>query len=152
MAHDVPMISFSGGCCGKPRKGPSFHNDDTHMQVLELTTKKKRGEPIREDAPGRNGMFTTGILSLSAIRPHIALFFTGPNHSGENLRKVLEQRIADLSPPGQMGDGLSHNEPKDLLLRRGGSDRLFDGVAKERALGAVWNGTTESSTWERAVQ
>ncbi len=77
-------------------QGELFHNDDTHMQVLELTTKKKNGEPIREDAPERKAVFTTGILSVSELRPQIALFFTGPNHSGENLRKVPQQRIAEL--------------------------------------------------------
>jgi hypothetical protein len=42
----------------------------------------------------------------------IALFFTGRQHAGENLDQVLRQRSADLSPPRQMCDGLSRNEPQ----------------------------------------
>lgn len=95
-------------------QGDLLHNDDTHMRVLEWAAKAKRGEPLREDAPGRSGVFTTSILSVSPQRPTIALFFTGVAHAGENLHGVLQQRMEVLAPPVQMCDALARNLPKDL--------------------------------------
>jgi transposase len=42
----------------------------------------------------------------------IALYFTGPQHTGENLADVLRERAAELRPPVQMCDALSRNVPK----------------------------------------
>lgn len=95
-------------------QGDLVHHDDTTMRVLELTRKKKRQEPLREDDPERSGVFTTSVLSLAPDRPTIALFFTGPYHAGENLRAVLMSRRAELPPPIQMCDALSRNMPEDL--------------------------------------
>ena len=95
-------------------QGDLMHDDDTRMQVLEWTTKVKKGEPLRADAPQRTGVYTTGVLSMADERPTIALFFTGVYHSGENLRRLLNQRKEELAPPVQMCDGLSHSMPKDL--------------------------------------
>jgi hypothetical protein len=44
----------------------------------------------------------------------IALFFSGRQHAGENLRDILKQRGAELDAPIQMCDGLSRNLPKEL--------------------------------------
>jgi len=44
----------------------------------------------------------------------LVLFFTGREHAGENLQKVLEQREAELSAPIQMCDALSRNMPAEL--------------------------------------
>jgi hypothetical protein len=95
-------------------QGELLHNDDTYMQVLELAGKLKNREPLREDDPQRTGVFTTNILSVAEGRPTISLFFTGPRHSGENLRELLSQRMTDLPPPLQMCDALSRNMPGDL--------------------------------------
>ena len=95
-------------------QGRLTHNDDTRMRILSLMAKLKQGEPLREDHPRRRGVFTTSVLSLAEDRPTIALFFTGPWHSGENLSEMLQQRRADLPPPLQMCDGLSHNLPREL--------------------------------------
>jgi transposase len=97
-------------------QGDLLHNDDTPMQVLELTKKRKRQQPLREDDPDRRGVFTTAILSRAEGRPNIALFFTGPYHAGENLRNVLAGREAELPPPIQMCDPLSRNMPDDLCV------------------------------------
>jgi len=97
-------------------QGELVHNDDTPMQVLELTGKRKRQEPLLEDDPERRGVFTTAILSLAEERPTIALFFTGPHHAGENLRTLLEARLAQQPPPIQMCDALSRNMPDDLRV------------------------------------
>jgi hypothetical protein len=40
------------------------------------------------------------------------LYFTGRQHAGENLRDVLEHRVAELARPIQMCDALSRNTPK----------------------------------------
>jgi hypothetical protein len=95
-------------------QGDLMHNDDTRMRILELLARQKRGEPLREDDPTRRGVFTTSVLSLASGRPTIALFFTGPAHSGENLRGLLIRRLAELPPPMQMCDALSCNVPGEL--------------------------------------
>ena len=95
-------------------QGELIHNDDTSMCVLALEKKLKSQEPLIELDPDRRGVFTTGILSRADRRPTIALFFTGPHHSGENLRELLSKRQSELPPPIQMCDALSRNMPKDL--------------------------------------
>ena len=97
-------------------QGELFQNDDTTMRVLALTDKKKRRQPLLEEDPERTGVFTTGVLSRSQERPTIALFFTGPQHAGENLGDVLVKRAEALPLPIQMCDGLSRNIPKDLRV------------------------------------
>jgi hypothetical protein len=95
-------------------QGDLMHHDDTRMQVLQWTAQLKRGQALREDDPQRTGVFTTSILSMASQRPTIALFFTGAYHAGENLRRVLQQRMEGLELPVQMCDPLSCNMPKDL--------------------------------------
>ena len=97
-------------------QGDLVHNDDTPMRVLELKEKTKHQQPLVEDDPQRRGVFTTSILSLAEGRPTIALFFTGPQHAGENLRTLLERRSAELPLPIQMCDALSRNMPEDLRV------------------------------------
>ena len=58
-------------------------------------------------------MFTTGIVSTHDGHK-IALFFSGRQHAGENLKDVLAQRAADLPSPIQMCDALSRNLPGEL--------------------------------------
>ena len=86
-------------------QGRIVYNDDTTMKILSLM--KEAGEETK-----RKGMFTSGILSECDVGK-IALFFTGHNHAGENLAKVLQQRQAIKDPPIQMCDALSRNQPKD---------------------------------------
>ena len=83
-------------------QGEVLHNDDTSMRVLRLA---------REPSDDRTGVFTSGIVSTQQGR-RIALYFTGRQHAGENLRDVLEHRTADLARPLQMCDALSRNTPK----------------------------------------
>jgi transposase len=80
------------------------HNDDTNMKVLSLIAENKD----ETQKTSRTGMFTTGILSIHNGRK-IALFFTGRNHSGENMAKVLAARQNGLDPPIQMCDALAQN-------------------------------------------
>ncbi len=83
-------------------QGEVLHNDDTSMRVLRLA---------REPSDDRTGVFTSGIVSTKQGQ-QIALYFTGRQHAGENLRDVLNHRAAELTAPLQMCDALSRNTPK----------------------------------------
>jgi hypothetical protein len=80
-------------------QGEVLHNDDTGMRVLSM---------VREASDDRTGVFTSGIVSTQAGR-RIALYFTGRQHAGENLRDVLDHRMGGLAAPVQMSDALSRN-------------------------------------------
>lgn len=88
-------------------QGKVLHNDDTTMTILahlaENRTKEK-GE--------RTGTFTTGIVAETE-EGRVALFFTGRDHAGENLTKVLSEREGQRAPPIQMCDGLDRNLPDE---------------------------------------
>jgi hypothetical protein len=104
-------------------QGEVLYNDDTTMKVLALGNAaaepapstarpaEDRGGP--EEAGGRVGVFTSGIVSKVGDRD-IALFFTGRKHAGENLLDLLQQRSSELGPPIQMCDALSRNVPEEL--------------------------------------
>ena len=79
--------------------GEVLHNDDTSMRVLHLA---------REPGDDRTGIFTSGIISTQQGQ-RIALYFTGRQHAGENLRDVLRRRAQGLAAPVQMSDALSRN-------------------------------------------
>ena len=110
-------------------QGQILHNDDTGMKVLELmgrdgeTRRSMEASPVDNEAKSsdnapsaqRRGVFTSGIVSSTEGR-HIALFFTGHQHAGENLEHVLAHRAAALGPPIQMCDALSRNLPKQLQV------------------------------------
>jgi transposase len=83
-----------------------FYHDDTLMKILANLK-----EIETEDERVRKGSFTTGVLAVREKR-RMALFFTGPNHAGENLATLLEQRASGLSPPIQMCDAASRNVSK----------------------------------------
>ncbi|MCP4139934.1 MAG: transposase [Chloroflexi bacterium] len=85
-------------------QGRVMYNDDTTMKVLSLMKETDK-------TAKRKGMFTSGILSECDVGM-IALFFTGRNHAGENLSKVLQERESRKDPPIQMCDALSRNLPK----------------------------------------
>ena len=87
-------------------QAPLLFSDDTGMRVRSL-----RKEIQAETDPKRTGIFTTGIVGKQEDHC-VSLFFTGRNHAGENLSKVLERRQAERSAPLHMCDGLAHNAPK----------------------------------------
>ena len=104
-------------------QGDVVHNDDTGVKILEMMGKRARqaalvdeaSENLAEDSAEkpmakRTGMFTTGIISTREGQK-IALFLSGRQHAGENLKDVLIQRAADLGAPIQMCDALSRNAP-----------------------------------------
>jgi transposase len=81
-------------------------NDDTTMRVGQLCRQIQA-----ETNPKRTGIFTSGVVAHNQAHP-IALFFTGRDHAGENLARVLNHRESDLPPPLHMADGLARNDPK----------------------------------------
>ena len=104
-------------------QGEVLYNDDTTMKVLALSSAAEEPAPSTvqpaedrggpEEARGRPGVFTSGIVSQAADH-QIALFFTGHQHAGENLLDLLRQRSCELGPPIQMCDALSRNVPEAL--------------------------------------
>ena len=89
-------------------QGEVLYNDDTTMKVLALTAEQRRAAAADEETDARTGVFTSGIVATGDGH-HIALFFTGRQHAGENLADVLAQRVATLGPPIQMSDALAAN-------------------------------------------
>jgi hypothetical protein len=89
-------------------QGEILYNDDTTMQVLALTAEQRRAAAADEETDARTGVFTSGIVATGDGH-HIALFFTGRQHAGENLADILAQRAAALPPPIQMCDALAAN-------------------------------------------
>ena len=106
-------------------QGEVVHNDDTTIKILELMDERAKEETLAEAAEDsadglakkpeaeRTGMFTTGIVSTREGHK-IALFLSGRQHAGENLKDVLVRRSAELPPPIQMCDGLARNLPGKL--------------------------------------
>ncbi|MFM7649257.1 MAG: IS66 family transposase [Cyanobium sp.] len=98
-------------------QGHVLHNDDTTVKILELMGERAKAAAASSqdasDQPERTGLFTTGVVATSEGR-RIALFFSGRQHAGENLRDVLLRRATDLPPPIQMCDALSRNRPPEL--------------------------------------
>jgi transposase len=92
-------------------QGELFHNDDTSVRILNLE---------RPEGDERTGVFTTAVLSVVREGPgpegarerRIALYFSGREHAGENLAKVLRQRAAEAGTAILMSDALSRNVPK----------------------------------------
>jgi transposase len=89
-------------------QGELLHSDDTTMKILANVRK-----PKGDDETSGKGSFTTGVLAVQDER-HMALFFTGKKHAGQNMAEILKQRASGLSPPVYMCDALSRNVPKEL--------------------------------------
>jgi transposase len=94
-------------------QGSVLHNDDSHKGILEFQGKRRDAllKKGKLPDPERTGLFTTAVVSLADARPAIVLFYTGRQHAGENLDRLLEQRDPGLPPPIQMGDALTRNVP-----------------------------------------
>ncbi len=96
-------------------QGDVLHNDDTTVKILELMGDRSRGDAVEDgdDADGRRGLFTSGVVALHDGH-RVAVFFSGRRHAGENLAQVLKHRAESLPPPIQMCDALSRNLPGEL--------------------------------------
>ena len=88
-------------------QAPLLHSDDTPMKVLSLMAARAKAEAggVKPRALAIN---TSGIVAV--LEQHrIALFFTGHDHAGKNMERVLAQRAQALQPPMQMCDALASN-------------------------------------------
>lgn len=118
-------------------QGDIVHNDDTGVKILELMAERAQQAALKdsgktavegsakapaedstenstkETGPDRTGMFTSAIVATRDGHK-IALFLSGRQHAGENLKDVLLRRAAELPPPIQMCDALSRNLPGEL--------------------------------------
>jgi len=103
--------------------GEVLYNDDTTVKILELMEQRAANGAVAKDvaddsmddeeASERRGMYTSGIISTGEGHK-IALFLSGRQHAGENLKDVLLQRAKELPPPIQMCDALTRNLPGEL--------------------------------------
>jgi len=99
-------------------QGEIVHNDDTVMKVLSLMKeneqkRKAEGKSKKKGKAARTGIFTSGMVSiLEGLK--MAIFFTGRQHAGENLKDLLKKRKSEIHPPIQMCDALSRNVPEDF--------------------------------------
>jgi transposase len=87
-------------------QAPLLHNDDTPARVLALMAQRKKAEAAGESTP--KAINTSGIVALLGVQ-RVVLFFTGHAHAGQNMEKVLAQRVQELEPPMQMCDALPSN-------------------------------------------
>jgi transposase len=116
-------------------QGDVVYNDDTTVKILEAMGARGPQAALAEDAADadsaeapaedaaagsaqkskaeRTGTFTSGIVATRDGQ-RIALFFSGRQHAGENLKDVLTRRAAELGAPIQMCDALSRNLPGEL--------------------------------------
>ncbi|MBD3349682.1 MAG: IS66 family transposase [Candidatus Eisenbacteria bacterium] len=106
--------------------GEVLHNDDTPGKIIELITENKErkkaiesGEVVASSSKNKNpedrtAIYTSGVISVTEDGHRIALFFTGREHAGENLARVLEKRPEELPAPIHMSDGLAANTPGEL--------------------------------------
>jgi hypothetical protein len=108
-----PLVPAWDELLRQAAQGEVLYNDDTTMKILALTAEQRRAAAADEETEARTGVFTSGIVATRDGH-HIALFFTGARHAGENLAAVLAQRAADLAPPIQMADALAANTAGDF--------------------------------------
>jgi transposase len=109
-------------------QGEVLYNGDTYVRILERMGKRAQQKALAEAAAAelaedppdeevkrreRTGLFTSGVVVAREGR-HIALYFSGNQHAGENLAKVLQLRAAELAPPIQMSDALSRNDSAEF--------------------------------------
>ena len=116
-------------------QGEVIHTDDTHARILALMGRRRAKLMQAGELPDaeRVGLFTTGVVSLTAGQP-IVLFCTGREYAGENIALLLASRDHDIAPPTLMSDGLeSRNVPEGHVVvesnclthaRRGFVDQL----------------------------
>jgi hypothetical protein len=154
-------------------QGDVVHNDDTGVKILELMAERARqaalkdadagaaaqpwsaaknsaadlvegadGDSAKEPGPDRTGMFTTGIVATGEGHK-IALFLSGRQHAGENLKDVLRRRAAELPSPIQMCDALSAPDVSGWTPKGEHSEHLVDNVVRPWPFGRPpWLGVT----------
>jgi len=88
-----------------------FYHDDTSVRIqtlLDENHQRRAAMDAGEANDLRVGMYTTAIVAEDGERS-IVLYFSGREHAGENLSKLLERRDPDLPKPIVMSDALAAN-------------------------------------------
>lgn len=88
--------------------GTHLNHDDTPVKILDVIRANKL-EPQKK----RKGTFTTCVLARSSEHA-LCLYYSGVQHGGENVTRVLEKRDHHLPPIIRMCDALSANVPAAL--------------------------------------
>lgn len=87
---------------------PLIYHDDTGVRILSLMRENANAE-----AGERRGMFTTALVGRSD-QYTVVLYFSGREHAGENLARVLALRGEHLPLPLVMSDAMAANLSGDL--------------------------------------
>jgi hypothetical protein len=103
-------------------QGDLLSQDDPSVRLVALC---KEPQPMRVDALAqglsrakeRTGMFPTAVVGRAGERL-LCLDYAGRAHAGEPLAALVEQREADLGPPGAMSAAWARNEGEAGLVRR----------------------------------
>jgi transposase len=95
-------------------QGEVLHNDDTPARILALMGERRvKAEAAGNAMPATRAISTSGIVALLGTHKAM-LFFTGPEHAGSNLARVLAHRAEALAAPVQMCDALTANMKGDF--------------------------------------
>jgi transposase len=122
MPRDIPADNSAGGAAAHDREStvpgrvPAPSADGQTLSAEEAPAERAAEEDAAAEKceDERTGLFTTGIVAELQGGQKIALFLSGHQHAGENLKDVLARRVTGLPPPIQMCDALSRNIPKGL--------------------------------------
>jgi hypothetical protein len=104
-------------------QGNLIYQDDTPVRILSLIKENAQAQDAQDHLPPdsesseRTGMQSTALV-VDTGEHTICLYFSGRDHAGENLQKLLEQRQAGLDKPIVMSDALSRNEAHEAMLIR----------------------------------
>ena len=131
--------------------GDGFLLDDTHNRILEQQPEyreKRNGKGTQL----RTGVYSSGLIALTAQGHEIVLFETSLGHAGELLDDVLKHRPANLLPPLTMSDALSSNNPTvrkvESALCNAHCRRQFVDIEKLRPEESAWVLETYSIIWK----
>ena len=92
-------------------QSPLFYHDDTGVRIQTLLDENHQRRDAMETGEAsdlRLGMYTTAIVAEDGEQT-IVLYFSGREHAGENLSKLLARRDPDLPKPIVMSDALAAN-------------------------------------------
>ncbi len=104
-------------------QGQLIYQDDTPVRILSLIKENAQAQDAQDQPPQdaesseRTGMQSTALVVQTGEHT-ICLYFSGRDHAGENLHKLLEQRQAGQGKPIVMSDALSRNEANEAMLIR----------------------------------
>jgi hypothetical protein len=103
-AASVPVIATYRALEQCAANGQIAHIDDTAMKVLSLIDSRKDAEIVGKPTLKR---IYTSTIAVQVDGHTIVLYYTGREHAGNNLDKILKHRDPTLEPLIQVSDGLA---------------------------------------------